>query len=90
MKVKNFLYLSPEFPVNFQNFIRKLKEQGISVWAIGEGDFFHLPEDIRNSLNWYESANLHDFGSVEHALWKMMENNPQLHHESFQHIESHN
>ena len=63
-----FLYIEPEFPVNFQQFIFKMKDNGIEVVAIGQCDFFELDQEVRNAISWYERANLEDFSDVDRAL----------------------
>ena len=42
----DLLYLSPEFPPNYANFILKLDEMKINVWGIGESDFYFMPEKL--------------------------------------------
>jgi len=39
----DFLYLSPEFPPNYANFVLKLDEMNVNVWGIGEADFYFMP-----------------------------------------------
>ncbi len=63
-----FLYIAPEFPANYKNFLISLKNEGIDVYAIGEADFFSMPEDLQTSIKWYEKANLSDFQEVNRAL----------------------
>jgi len=64
----NFLYISPEFPPNYANFIRQLDRLGVYVWAIGEADFYDLPEDLRSCLRWYEKTQLNNFQEVEKSV----------------------
>ena len=45
-----FLYLSPEFPPNFANFILQLDKHGANVWALGESDFYDMPERLRTAI----------------------------------------
>ncbi|WP_373498510.1 acetyl-CoA carboxylase biotin carboxylase subunit family protein [Desulfococcus sp.] len=68
-----FLYLSPEFPPNYAQFILALDRLGVNVWAIGEADFYFMPERLRSSLRYYVQADLHAFPSVENAVATLME-----------------
>ncbi|MFZ5573060.1 MAG: ATP-grasp domain-containing protein [Thermodesulfobacteriota bacterium] len=53
-----FLYLSPEFPPNYANFIIQLDRIGVNVWAIGEADFFSMPPELQSAIKWYIRAHL--------------------------------
>jgi len=35
-----FLYISPEFPPNYANFVLQLDKMNVNVWGIGEADFY--------------------------------------------------
>ena len=86
----NLLYISPEFPPNFQNFIIRLAEANVKVWAIGEADFYSLPEAVRHCLSWYVRTNLNDYHQALTAVQSMIDANPQLKEHGFQAVESHN
>jgi glutathione synthase/RimK-type ligase-like ATP-grasp enzyme len=86
----NYLYISPDFPPNFQEFIINLTKLGVNVYGIGESHYDEIPKAIQNSLKWYEKANLHVFSHVKHAVARIIENNPSLKDSSFDIIESHN
>ena len=62
------LYLAPEFPTNYWNFLKCLKLSGIKVVAFGQADFYHLPEDVRQSIDWYERVNLENWDEVVHKV----------------------
>jgi len=51
--MKNFLFLSPNFPPNWLNFARALKRAGVRVLGLGDSDFASFPEELRSSLDWY-------------------------------------
>jgi len=34
----DFLYISPEFPSNYANFVIQLDKAGVDVWGVGEAD----------------------------------------------------
>jgi len=64
----NFLYISPEFPPNYAQFVLRLNEMGVNVWAIGEADFFSMPESLRSALKHYARTDLNSFDAVEAAI----------------------
>jgi hypothetical protein len=67
-----FLYLSPEFPPNFANFILQLDRYGANVWALGESDFYDMPERLRNAIRYYVRADLTSKEAVERALEELL------------------
>lgn len=64
----DFLYISPEFPPNYANFIIQLDKAGIDVWGLGETDFYAMPETLRAAMRWYVRTDLQDFESVKRAI----------------------
>ena len=87
----DFLYLSPEFPSNYANFILKLDEMNVSVWGIGEADFYFMPEKLRSALKWYVRANLSSITEVENALENLLSVKASLGSPAnFDIVESHN
>ncbi len=86
-----FLYLSPEFPPNYANFILKLDEMDVNVWGIGEADFYFMPEKLRSALKWYVRANLSSVAQVENALENLLSVKASLGTSpNFDLVESHN
>ena len=86
-----FLYLSPEFPPNYANFILKLDEMDVNVWGIGEADFYFMPEKLRSALKWYVRANLSSVAQVENALEHLLRAKASLGTSpNFDLVESHN
>jgi hypothetical protein len=86
-----FLYLSPEFPPNFANFVLKLDEMDVNVWGIGEADFYFMPEKLRSALKWYVRANLSSAVEVENALEQLLRAKAALGTSpNFDWVESHN
>ena len=63
-----FLYISPEFPPNYAQFVLRLNEQGVNVWAIGGADFFSMPDPLRSAIKYYAQTNLNSFPAVQAAL----------------------
>ena len=86
-----FLYLSPEFPPNYANFVLKLDEMKVNVWGIGEADFYFMPEKLRSALKWYVKANLSSVVEVENALEQLLRAKAALGASpNFDIVESHN
>ena len=86
-----FLYLSPEFPANFANFILQLDKYGANVWAMGESDFYDMPERLRNAIRYYVRADLTSTEAVEHALEELLYAKAAMGSPShFDVVESHN
>lgn len=87
----DLLYLSPEFPPNYANFVLKLDEMKINVWGIGESDFYFMPEKLRSALKWYVRANLSSIAEVENALENLLSVKASLGTPpTFDLVESHN
>jgi hypothetical protein len=87
----DFLYLSPEFPPNYANFVLKLDEMNVNVWGIGEADFYFMPEKLRSALKWYVRANLSSVAEVENALDQLLRVKASLGTSpNFDMVESHN
>lgn len=51
--MKNFIYISPNFPENFSNFIVGLKNVGFNVLGIGDASYDSLNDDLKNNLTEY-------------------------------------
>jgi hypothetical protein len=86
----NLLYLSPNFPPNYQQFIVHLTNLGIKLYGIGEGDFYDMPENVRQKISWYVRTSLADHAAVDKALDYMIAQNPQLQEQGFDIVEGHN
>ena len=50
----NVVFIAPHFPSYQKQFVRALKEVGANVFGIGEADFYEMPGDVQNWLDWYE------------------------------------
>jgi hypothetical protein len=86
-----FLYLSPEFPPNYANFIIQLERAGANVWALGEADFYALPEHLRNAIRFYVRTDLNSIPAVERALEELLYAKAALNTpHGFDVVESHN
>ena len=55
--MKNFIFISPNFPTNYWMFCRHLKDNGLNVLGIGEQPYDELDPNLKNSLNEYYKVN---------------------------------
>ena len=51
--MKNFIFISPNFPTNYWMFCRELKNNGLNVLGIGEQPYDELNPSLKESLNEY-------------------------------------
>jgi biotin carboxylase len=87
----DILYVSPDFPPNYANFVRHLAAEGIRVWAIGETDFYAMPADLRACIRWYARASLKNWRTAEQAINELLEvKHAQGFEGTFDLVESHN
>ena len=67
--MKNFIFISPNFPENFQNFCRELNADGLRVLGIGDCAFDALTPVLRSSLTeYYRVGSLENYGEVYRAV----------------------
>ena len=55
--MKNFIFISPNFPTNYWMFCKELKNNGMNVLGIGEQPYDELSDNLKNSLNEYYKVN---------------------------------
>lgn len=67
----DFLYISPEFPPNYAQFVIQLDQAGIDVWGVGEAEFYDMPEPLRSAMRWYLKADLRSFEAVKKAVTEL-------------------
>lgn len=61
----NYIFLSPHFPVNYYNFIPRLKSFGINVFGIADEHFDNLRTELKYGLNEYYKVNdLHNYDEL--------------------------
>lgn len=51
--MRNFIFISPNFPDNYWNFCEKLKENGVNVLGIGDAPYETLAVELKNALTEY-------------------------------------
>jgi predicted ATP-grasp superfamily ATP-dependent carboligase len=87
----DILYISPEFPPNYANFVRQLHRADVRVWAIGEAEFYSLPADLRACIRWYARTDLTNWRQAVRDINEMLEiKHAQGFEGAFDLVESHN
>ena len=67
--MKNFIFISPNFPDNYWRFCRELKNNGFNVLGIGDCEYFQLSNELRASLTeYYKVDTLEDYDEVYRAV----------------------
>lgn len=65
----NSVFLSPNFPPNFFNFAKRLREAGATVLGLSDDDYDALNPQLRTSLTeYYRVSNLHNYDELQRAL----------------------
>ena len=49
--MQNFIFISPNFPTNYWQFCRELKNNGMNVLGIGDQPYDELKPELKDSLN---------------------------------------
>ena len=55
--MQNFIFISPNFPTNYWQFCRELKNNGMNVLGIGDQPYEELKPELKASLNEYYKVN---------------------------------
>ena len=67
--MKNFVFLSPNFPTNYWQFCRELKNNGLNVLGIGDQPYDELSPQLKDSLNeYYKVSSLENYDEVYRAV----------------------
>ena len=67
--MKNFIYISPNFPANHWNFCDRLKRNGINVLGIGDAPYDELTDELKGALNeYYKVSTLENYEEVYRAV----------------------
>ena len=67
--MKNFVFISPNFPTNYWMFCRELKNNGLNVLGIGDQPYDALNPALKESLNeYYKVSNLENTDEVYRAI----------------------
>ena len=67
--MKNFVFISPNFPKNYWQFCRELKNNGLNVLGIGDQPYDELMPELKASLNeYYKVSSLENYDEVYRAV----------------------
>ncbi len=67
--MKNFLFISPNFPENYWMFCRELKKNGLNVLGIGDQPYEELSQGLNDSLDeYYKVSSLENEEEVYRAV----------------------
>ena len=67
--MKNFIFISPNFPSNYWKFCFELKKNGMRVLGIGDCPYSELSQQLRESLDeYYKVSNLENYDEVFRAV----------------------
>ena len=67
--MKNFIFISPNFPENYWEFCVELKKNGLNVLGIGDAPYGELRQDLKNALTeYYKVSSLENYDEVYRAV----------------------
>ena len=67
--MSNFIFISPNFPTNYWQFCRELKNNGMNVLGIGDQPYDELKPELKDSLNeYYKVGSLENYDEVYRAV----------------------
>ncbi len=67
--MKNFVFISPNFPENYWMFCRELKNNGLRVLGIGDCPYVDLRPELRESLaEYYKVGSMENYDEVYRAV----------------------
>ena len=67
--MQNFIFISPNFPTNYWQFCRELKNNGLNVLGIGDQPYDELKPELKASLHeYYKVDSLEDYDQVYRAV----------------------
>ncbi|MGN0806288.1 MAG: acetyl-CoA carboxylase biotin carboxylase subunit family protein [Candidatus Coproplasma sp.] len=67
--MKNFVFISPNFPETYWRFCRELKNNGFNVLGIGDCEYFNLSDNLKNGLTeYYKVSSLENYDEVYRAV----------------------
>lgn len=67
--MKNFIFISPNFPTNYWMFCKELKINGFNVLGIGDCPYGNLANEVKGALNeYYKVDSLENYEEVYRAV----------------------
>ena len=67
--MRNFVFISPNFPTNYWQFCHELKNNGMNVLGIGDQTYDELMPELKNSLTeYYKVGSMEDYDQMYRAV----------------------
>ena len=67
--MKNFIFISPNFPLTYWRFCKELKNNGLRVLGIGDCPYHELTQEQRDSMHeYYKVSSLENYDEVFRAV----------------------
>ena len=67
--MKNFIFISPNFPLTYWRFCKELKNNGLRVLGIGDCPYDGLTQDQKDSMHeYYKVSSLENYDEVFRAV----------------------
>ena len=67
--MKNFIFISPNFPTNYWQFCKHLKDNGMNVLGIGDQPYNELLPELKSSLTeYYKVRSMENYDEVYRAV----------------------
>ena len=67
--MKNFVFISPNFPLTYWKFCRELKNNGMRVLGIGDCPYDELMQELKDSMHeYYKVSSLENNDEVFKAV----------------------
>ncbi len=67
--MKNFIFISPNFPLTYWRFCQELKNNGMRVLGIGDSPYDDLVQELKDSLHeYYKVSSLENYDEVFKAV----------------------
>ena len=67
--MKNFVFISPNFPTNYWQFCKHLKDNGMNVLGIGDQPYHELLPELKDNLNeYYKVSSMENYDEVYRAV----------------------
>ena len=65
----NFIFISPHFPTNYENFCVQLHENGVNVFGIGDTPYENLTDSLKTALTeYYKVDSMEDYDQMYRAV----------------------
>ena len=69
MIMRNFIFISPHFPTNYENFCVQLYENGVNVFGIGDTPYENLTDSLKAALTeYYKVDSMEDYDQMYRAV----------------------